>query len=246
MPLTAYKVGQLRERSVECVENPVELDPHRERQRVPGRIIGRGRRTARIRNVVRMILRLEHVHHVRPERLGRFHDERVRRIRLAVHGERRRRAQDRDAGLDERVDELRRGAEVRLIGRDDERAGHDPRVDERGPQRIGCPRRRARRAPAYQRLSAWRRTESPPSDAAAASTCLAASPMDTCPSHTGYESSPTSTRGRGWRVAGKGSQSTDGSATLRRRCMRLPSSRDIQATENAPPGEQTTNGSDCM
>ena len=59
-----------------------------------------------------MILRLEHVEHVRPERLRRLHDVRAGRILLAGDRERRGRAMDGDAGLDQRVDELRRGQEV--------------------------------------------------------------------------------------------------------------------------------------
>ena len=67
-----------------------------------------------------MILRLEHVEHVRPERLRGLHDVRAGRIAscpATVNA--RGRAMDGHAGLDQRVDELGRGREVGLIRRQD-------------------------------------------------------------------------------------------------------------------------------
>ena len=114
-----------------------------------------------------MVLRLEHVHHVRPERLRRLDDVRVRRIRLAVHGERRRRAVDRDAGLDQRVDELRRGAEVRLIRRDDEAARiAQLRRRQRRVERVSRRRVRRRRLRRHHRRRDRHRPRGPIVDAA--------------------------------------------------------------------------------
>ena len=63
-----------------------------------------------------MILRLEHVEHVRSKRLRRLHDERAGRIALVASLERGGRAMDRHSRLEQRIDELRRGQEVGLIG----------------------------------------------------------------------------------------------------------------------------------
>ena len=115
-------VGDLFERAVEAVENAVELHPHRVRQVVAGHIVGWARWTAGIGNVVRMILRLEHVHDMRAERLRGLDHVRSRRIRLPCHRERRGRTVNDDAGLDQDVHELGRGEEVRLIGGQDEAA----------------------------------------------------------------------------------------------------------------------------
>ncbi len=73
-----------------------------------------------------MILRLEHVENVRPERLRHLHDIRTGGVLLAARAERRARAMDLDAGLDQRVHELRCGQEVGLIGRQDVRARITP------------------------------------------------------------------------------------------------------------------------
>ena len=64
----------LFERSFEPIQNSVELDAHLERQRPACVVIRRNRRAAGIREVVGMVLRLEHVHHVGPERLSRLHN----------------------------------------------------------------------------------------------------------------------------------------------------------------------------
>ena len=72
------EVGQRLERPVEAVEDAIELHAHLKRERVSGVVVRRRRRRARVRDVVRVILRLEHVHHVRTERLRRLYDERVR------------------------------------------------------------------------------------------------------------------------------------------------------------------------
>ena len=66
-----------------------------------------------------MHLWLEHVEDVRTERLRRIHDVRPGRILLPAQGECARRTLDRDASLTKRIDELRRGREVRLIARND-------------------------------------------------------------------------------------------------------------------------------
>ena len=75
--------ADLLERAVEPVEDAIELDAHLIGQRPAGVVVGAGRRPAGIRDVVRMILRLEHVEHVRAERLRRLHDVRAGRIGLA-------------------------------------------------------------------------------------------------------------------------------------------------------------------
>ena len=69
-----------RERAVEAIENAVELDPHLERERPAGDVVRRNGRPAGIAKIVGMILRLEHVEHVRAERLRGLHDKRARRI----------------------------------------------------------------------------------------------------------------------------------------------------------------------
>jgi hypothetical protein len=69
-----------------------------------------------------MILRLEHVQHVWPERLRRLHNVRARRIGFPRDRKGRGRTMHDDAIPDECVHELRRGREVRLIGRQNEPA----------------------------------------------------------------------------------------------------------------------------
>ena len=117
-----HQVRHLLERAIEPLEDAVELDPHRVGDVVAGDVVRRARRAARIRDVVRVILRLEHVHHMGAERLRRLDDERSGGILLPADGERRRGAVRDDARLDQRVDELGGGEEVRLIGRQDEAA----------------------------------------------------------------------------------------------------------------------------
>ena len=107
--------GDVLAGAVEGVEHAIEGDTHLVRQRVASIVVRPFRRTARIREVVRVILWLEHVEHVGPERLRRVHDIRARRIRLAAHGEVLRRAIHRDAHVPQRVHELRGGREVGLI-----------------------------------------------------------------------------------------------------------------------------------
>ena len=119
---------QLFERAVESVEDAVDLDAHLIGQRPARAVVRAGRRAARIGNVVGMVLRLEHVEHVGPECLRGLDDVGAGRVVLARHGERGRRAMNRHAGLDERVDELGRRREVGLVGRKDETA----RVARRG------------------------------------------------------------------------------------------------------------------
>ena len=70
-----------------------------------------------------MILRLEHIEHMRPERLCRPHDERPGRVPHATRGERRRGAMYGDARLQQRIDKLRGGGKVGLVRRDDVAAG---------------------------------------------------------------------------------------------------------------------------
>src|SRR5690242_18064793 len=107
------------ERTVEAVEHAVELHTHLIGERPTGVVVRALRRAARVREVIRVILRLEHVEHVGPEGLRRLHDERAGRIRLSVDREWTRRAENRDADVAQRVDELRRCREVWLVCRDD-------------------------------------------------------------------------------------------------------------------------------
>ena len=69
-----------------------------------------------------MILRLEHVEHVRPERLRGLHDVGAGRIVLAGDRERRGRAVHGHPGLEQRVDELGRRRKIRLVRRQNEAA----------------------------------------------------------------------------------------------------------------------------
>ena len=69
-----------------------------------------------------MILRLEHVHHVRPECLVGSHDVRPCRIRASGDDKHARRALDRHARFHESVDEFHCGGKIRLIGGNDEAA----------------------------------------------------------------------------------------------------------------------------
>jgi hypothetical protein len=67
--------GHTLERAVKAVEQAIELHTHLKRERPPGTVVGRRRRSTRVRDVIGMILRLEHVEHVRPERLRSLHHE---------------------------------------------------------------------------------------------------------------------------------------------------------------------------
>jgi hypothetical protein len=74
----ASQLGQ-RQRRRQPIQNAIELDAHLERQRVSGVVVRPRWRRAGIRDVIRMILRLEHVHHVRTKCLRALHDQRARR-----------------------------------------------------------------------------------------------------------------------------------------------------------------------
>ena len=113
----------LLERPGESIEDAIELHTHLVSERPSGVVVRRRRRPTRNGEDVRMHLRLEHVHHVRTERLRRLHDVRARRILLAGDGEIARRSMHRDARLEQRIDEFRRRGEVRLVRRDDVAAG---------------------------------------------------------------------------------------------------------------------------
>ncbi|MNQ42812.1 hypothetical protein D3C85_565210 [compost metagenome] len=115
----SHDVGDALGRSLEAVEDAVELDPHLQRQRIAGGVIGQGGRTARILQVVRVVLRLEHVQHVRAIGLGRLHHIGTCRIGLAADGEGARGAIHVHARLDQAVEEGDGVGQVGLIGRDD-------------------------------------------------------------------------------------------------------------------------------
>ena len=112
-------VGNLLERTIERLEDAIELQAHLERERPAGAVVGRNRRTAGILEVVRVILRLEHVEQVRAERLRALEDVGAGGILLARHRERRRRAMRGEAALDHDVDELGGGQEVAFARRQD-------------------------------------------------------------------------------------------------------------------------------
>ena len=61
------------EGTVEAVEDAIELHAHLVGERPAGVVVGRNRRTAGRGEVVRVILRLEHVDHVGPEGLRGLH-----------------------------------------------------------------------------------------------------------------------------------------------------------------------------
>ena len=105
-------------RGLEAVQDPVELDPHLVGQSVAGHVIRRLGRAARIFQVVRVILRLEHVEDVRAIGLGRPHDIRAGGIGLAGDREGLGRLVHVDAGLDQGVEEGDDGGHVGLIGGD--------------------------------------------------------------------------------------------------------------------------------
>ena len=100
------------------------------------------------------------------------------RVLLAGHGERRGRAMHRDAGLDQRVHEPHRRAEVRLIRRHDEAAriaqllGRERRVERRAS---AAARRRHRRR-VRRRHRPRRRRPPPPARRAAGAAAVGTSP----------------------------------------------------------------------
>ena len=131
-------IGERLERPVEGVQHAIELHAHLEGERPAGVVVGRHRRPARIRDVVGVLLRLEHVEHVRPERLRRLHHERPGGIAAALHGEIRRGTLHGDAGREQRAGKLHRGQEVGLVGRQDVAARIAlPRVAEDALEDLG-------------------------------------------------------------------------------------------------------------
>ncbi len=113
------KTADLLEWAVETIEYPVELDPHLVGQCPAGVVVWRNRRAARILQIVRMILRLEHIQNVRAKCLCGHDDVGTGRIALAAGLEIRGRSMDGHPGLDQRIDEFDGGQEIRLIRRDD-------------------------------------------------------------------------------------------------------------------------------
>ena len=73
-----------RERTVEAVQNAVEPNAHLHSERPASDVVGRYRRAAGITEIVRVILRLEHIENVRAESLRRLDYVRSSRIVLAV------------------------------------------------------------------------------------------------------------------------------------------------------------------
>ena len=65
------------ERTVKAIQNPVELDAHLIGEGPAGNVIGGNRRSARVSEIVGMVLRLEHIHHVGTERLRRLDHQRI-------------------------------------------------------------------------------------------------------------------------------------------------------------------------
>src|SRR6185436_6225102 len=107
------------ERALECLEEAIELHAHLKCERPPGVVVRRRWRSTGRRNVVGMVLRLEHVEHMWSKRLRGLHDERARRVALVASLESGGRVMDRNSCLEQRLDELRRRQEVWLIGRQD-------------------------------------------------------------------------------------------------------------------------------
>src|SRR6187200_1681172 len=110
-----HRVDRL-EWALERLEDAIELHAHLKCERPPGVIVRRRWRSPGRRNVVGVVLRLEHVEHVWSKRLRGLHDERARRVALVASLERGGRAMDRHSRLEQRFDELRRCEEVGLIG----------------------------------------------------------------------------------------------------------------------------------
>ena len=61
-------------RTVERLQDAVEFDSHLQGQSPAGAVIGSYWRPTRIEEIVRMVLRFEHVDDVGPKGLSRFHD----------------------------------------------------------------------------------------------------------------------------------------------------------------------------
>ena len=97
----------------------VEVDAHLEGEGPAGGVIGPVGRAAGVGEVVGVVLRLEHVEHLRAEGLRGENDVGARGIVLAVDVKGSAGLLDFDAGLHEAVDELGRGGEVGLVGGDD-------------------------------------------------------------------------------------------------------------------------------
>ena len=107
-------VRDLLEGAAERLQDPIELDAHLVRQRPAGVVVRRSWWRAGIRDDVGMILRLEHVNHVRPKRLRGQHDERSRCVALVRNLEVARGPMDGHVHFAERVHEFDRGGEVWL------------------------------------------------------------------------------------------------------------------------------------
>src|SRR6516164_1249770 len=75
--------------AIEAVKDPIELYAHNVRQRPSRVVIGPGRRSARIRKIIRVVLGLEHIQDVRAISLIRLDYIRPGWVRLAGDGERR-------------------------------------------------------------------------------------------------------------------------------------------------------------
>ena len=101
---------------LDSVKDAIELHTHLEGERPPGAVIRRSRRTTGVRNVVGMVLGLEHVEHVRTKGLGGLHDKGARWIVFAAHAELRGRTMNGNPVLEQGIDELRRRQEVGLVG----------------------------------------------------------------------------------------------------------------------------------
>ena len=109
----------LGEGAVEGLHHAIELHAHLHGERPAGDVVGALGRAAGIGEIVGVILRLEHVQHVRAEGLVAFHHEAARGIILAGDGEGRCGLVNGDAVLQQRVDEFGGGGEIGLIGGDD-------------------------------------------------------------------------------------------------------------------------------
>ena len=108
-----------REGTGEGLGVAIEVDAHLEGEGPAGGVIGPVGRAAGIGEVVGVVLRLEHVEHLRAECLRGEDDVGAGGIVLAVDVEVGAGLLDLDAGLHEAVDELGRGGEVGLVGGDD-------------------------------------------------------------------------------------------------------------------------------
>src|ERR1035438_2290750 len=89
------------ERTIESIQDAIELDAHLERQRVSGDIVGRNGRTAGITEIVGVILRFEHIENVGAKGLRSLDNPGTCWIMFARDVEDRGGAMDCDTGLDE-------------------------------------------------------------------------------------------------------------------------------------------------